>query len=580
MPSVNKSIFVFKLFGALMTWLKSVVKALIRLTVSVLSLGGRVEPKITSVLPFKLRYLIARDYLDRYSLNYSYEEAAKLGLSWLPVESLISAGIAKKNTTLTPEFLLSIDRLKVRPKWLAELYFYLGQFDRLLNLEGVKSIKGFASKFQKANDYHTVATEGLNLEVRDFESVTYQKNPEANEVLYLAHSSLPYSSAGYATRTHSLVSRITSIPINVFTRLGFPYDLKIFSEEPKTVKEVYDGVTYNKLLSTNGSYTESPLTPYLKNYISSVIGEIIKNPNISVIHGASNYINGLAANMAAKILGIKSVYEVRGMWHITRASKMKGYEDTFFYRMQEELELKAAREADSVITISEALRSYLVDHGVEYEKITVVPNGVDVEKFESMPVDYELKEKLGVPKNNKVIGYVGSIVSYEGLDILLNAFKKVEEQLGSVSLLIIGDGAQLKELKELAVTLEVNNVIFTGRVPFDEVPRYYSIIDICPFPRKKLPVTELVPPLKPFEAMALDKLVLLSNVGAMKEFVEEGVNGFCFRASDKDSLVAVLRVALSLQKTSHYKPRSWVVRNRSWKNLAEEIEKVYEKVVK
>ena len=110
----------------------------------------------------------------------------------------------------------------------------------------------------------------------------------------------------------------------------------------------------------------------------------------------------------------------------------------------------------------------------------------------------------------------------EDLDYLLEAARELKRRgEQGFSILIVGDGAMLPRLRELATELELDDVvIFTGRVPHSEVEDYYSVVDIAPFPRKSLPVTEMVSPLKPFEAMAMNKLIISSDVAALDEIMD------------------------------------------------------------
>src|SRR5699024_9078488 len=92
--------------------------------------------------------------------------------------------------------------------------------------------------------------------------------------------------------------------------------------------------------------------------------------------------------------------------------------------------------------------------------------------------------------------------------------------------LIVGDGAEYENLKTQVRLLGIDSFFrFVGRVPHNQVEKYYSIVDIMPFPRLSVPVCEMVSPLKPFEAMAMGKVVVASDVAAMAEIVSDGTTG-------------------------------------------------------
>ena len=82
----------------------------------------------------------------------------------------------------------------------------------------------------------------------------------------------------------------------------------------------------------------------------------------------------------------------------------------------------------------------------------------------------------------------------------------------------------------------VDSVIFTGRIPHDQVTHYYDLVDVFVYPRLSMRLTELVTPLKPLEAMAQRRLVVASDVGGHKELIENHKNGVLFKAGDKSAL--------------------------------------------
>jgi glycosyltransferase involved in cell wall biosynthesis len=151
-------------------------------------------------------------------------------------------------------------------------------------------------------------------------------------------------------------------------------------------------------------------------------------------------------------------------------------------------------------------------------------------------------------------------------------------------MLIIGDGAKLEELQATAAAQGLDDVVtFTGRIPHEEVERYYSIIDVTPFPRLPLPVCEMVSPLKPFEAMAMGKAVIASDVAALAEIVTPGRNGLLHVKGSAESLTEQVEHLLDdpeLRARLGVQARDWVVAERDWKQLASTVARTYEDVVR
>lgn len=405
--------------------------------------------------------------------------------------------------------------------------------------------------------------------------------PAVGRVLYLLHNSLPYDSGGYATRTHGLLSGLTrrGWDMSGVTRPGYPQDRSNHREKPFESVSRVDGIAYRRLRRDGLVLGGLPLPDYLAGYTDALI-ELMRKERPSLLHAAANYFNGVAANAAARALGIKSVYEVRGLWEVTRRSREPEWGSSESYQLSSRMELEAALGADLVICITQALKEEMVSRGVPADKIVIVPNGVDVHRFLPRPRNQELAERLGLA-GKKVIGYIGSVVDYEGLDLLMRAIAGLRERgVKSFGGLIVGDGAVLEEVKAVAAAVGVTDlVVFTGRVPHDQVEDYYSIVDVAPFPRKSLPVTEMVSPLKPFEAMAMNKIVVASNVAALAEIIVEGVNGYLFQKDSVEALTDTLERLLRPDFDNRLTPRDWVVANRDWNRLSGIVDELYRSLV-
>lgn len=401
--------------------------------------------------------------------------------------------------------------------------------------------------------------------------------------LYLLHNSLPFTSAGYATRSHGLLRSLTARgwEMRGVTRPGFPFDLSGSKVDgPIAPRETIEGVTYLRLSTSDEKPVKNPLIPYVADYVQR-LGAMAASEQPFVIHAASNHWNGLAAVEAGRRLGVPSVYEVRGLWEVTRASRDPEWATSDQFRYMSRMETDAARGASHVFAITAAIRDELVGRGVPTEKITLLPNGVDTSRFLPRERDEALAAELGVT-GKTVIGYVGSILDYEGIDHLVEAAAELAVLRDDFHVLIVGDGAALPEVRRRAEELGLQRVLtFTGRVPHEDVERYYSVIDVAPLPRLPLPVCEMVSPLKPFEAMAMGKVVVASDVAALAEIVDDGTTGLLFRKGDTASLAATLGRLLDhpgLIRTLGDQARDWVVRERDWARIGERISEVYEEL--
>ena len=292
---------------------------------------------------------------------------------------------------------------------------------------------------------------------------------------------------------------------------------------------------------------------------------------------------GFPALIAARRCGVPFIYEARGFWEITRASREPAFRRSQQFRGMARLEAVCAREADAAITLTTAMKDELIARGVEEAQITLVHNSVDAARFLPQARDEALAERLGIPAGVPVIGYIGSHVIYEGLDDLIAACARLRAKGIDFRLLLVGDGKETPDLIYRAEKAGLGEAfIAPGRVPHEEVESYYSLVDIAPFPRKPWEVCEVVSPLKPFEAMAMEKAVLVSNVRALAEIVEHEERGLQFAKGSVQSLADALeRLILdpALRARLGSEARRWVLENRTWDVAGARVADVYRKVL-
>jgi glycosyltransferase involved in cell wall biosynthesis len=228
---------------------------------------------------------------------------------------------------------------------------------------------------------------------------------------------------------------------------------------------------------------------------------------------------------------------VRGLWEFTAASRIDGWEKTERFSLDRMLESLVTNNSDSVATLTTAMADEIKNRGRENSEIYITPNAITPNDFEPVDKNLIVADKLKIDENEFVIGYAGSIVSYEGLDDLISAVKKLTDVGYKVKALIVGDGKFLTNLKELASSLNVSDyVLFTGRVRSEEVVDYLSVVDLVALPRKPFTVCELVSPLKPFEAMALKIPLIVSDVHALKEIARNETVALVHKAGCSEDL--------------------------------------------
>lgn len=473
-------------------------------------------------------------------------------------------------------FFLIKNFLKITPNqcyWVAQRLLNMGYLDFAYEIiKDTKNLKRYQIPIKKRMESMLYIDESI-LNVKTQLSVTI----ESIQPLFVAHNSFPFDRAGYAIRTHMLTTNLkkNGLTSSVATRAGYPWDLlkhRGLDGERKTV-EAIDGINYIRLPDNNKFFKKGDDLDYINAYASELIKVAKQNKN-TIIHASSNYLNGFAAFKAGKELNIPTVYEIRGLWHLTRLTLDKEYKKSSMFLYEQEMEKSVAKAVYKVVTISYALKKLIESWGIDANKIHVIPNAVDSKLFIPRVADLELVKKYNL-QNKIVIGFVGSLTGYEGLRELILAVKELVKSGLEIVLIIVGDGKERVKLEKLAKS---KNIIFTGRVPFSEVQKYYSVFHICPLPRNDYEVCRYVPPLKILEAMAMKKAVIVSDVDPLLEIVKDGVTGLVCKADDKESLKESIKSLYdneALRMTLANNAYDWVHKYRSWSRISKKYNDLY-----
>jgi len=347
-----------------------------------------------------------------------------------------------------------------------------------------------------------------------------------------------------------------------------------------------DGFHFYRTCSSNGLFSKLPVLNQFDVVISLVrrLDQIITVVKPDILHAHSPCLNGLAALKVARKYKLPVVYECRAFWEDAAVDHGTSQEGGARYRLGRLLETYVFNKANAVTTICEGLRADILNRGIAPQKVTVIPNAVNISRFSAArSQDRILIEKFGL-EGKSVLGFIGSFYAYEGLPLLLDAMPIILKALPEARLLLVGGGPQEQLLKQKAQKMGLSNtVFFTGRVPHEKVQSYYDLIDIFVYPRLHMRLTDLVTPLKPLEAMAQKRLVVASDVGGHKELIRDGENGCLFPAGDANALAQRVLALFSnrdgwprLQEAG----RQYVESERNWPVSVGRYKSVYESVIR
>jgi glycosyltransferase involved in cell wall biosynthesis/peptidoglycan/xylan/chitin deacetylase (PgdA/CDA1 family) len=278
---------------------------------------------------------------------------------------------------------------------------------------------------------------------------------------------------------------------------------------------------------------------------------------------------GLAGVIFAKRNNLPLILEVNEVVGVI------GRRKRIFMRVARFVEKMIFWEASYIVVISDFLKSYIEKIGIPSEKISVIPNAVDPERFNMQVSGEEVRKKINL--DNKIaIGFVGWFASWHKIDFLLHVFNELVKDRKDLQLLLIGDGPK-ENLKRIIREKEIGSyVTFTGSINHQQLPNYIAAMDICIVPHSN----EFRSPIKLFEYMAMGKPTIAPRFKPIEKIIIHNGNGILFEPGNKDSLKdAIIYLADDKKKREEIgnEARKTILKNYLWKNNAQMVVNIIEK---
>ena len=366
---------------------------------------------------------------------------------------------------------------------------------------------------------------------------------------------------GYTTRLHGIVSSLANLGHNV-TILA-----------PKRNREMKEFEKY----APNITVIRYPFYGFLSSFtLVKKIHNLLSTGKYEIVSGHSPVKCAIAAYLGNHFHDLPFVFVVHYPSHSMELPKK-----SIGYKIWNKIDNFILNRADKLVIISSGIKKDIIERGISNEKIIMLPNGVDTDMFLPRDKNTEIQKKYDL-EDKKVILFLGKFQPWEQLDKLVEVFDQVREKQDDVKLLLVGDGPEREKVeKEIEKYNLTNDVVITGFVPFDDVSKYYSVCDVFVMVRPDIPLTELNTPIKPIEAMAMGKVVISTDVGGMREMIEDGKTGFLLPDSIDsiaDKIIEVLNNP-SLQKEIGKTARRYVEREREWKVIINNLANEYEKLI-
>ncbi len=400
------------------------------------------------------------------------------------------------------------------------------------------------------------------------------------KILHILDHSIPLHS-GYTFRTKNIF-------LAQQKRGWFPIGLTTVKHEQAwsgqwVEQETIDGLRFYRSPLLQSSHSWLGTQSQLMKTLSQRLEEIIHIEKPDLLHAHSPVLNVLPTLWVAKKLKIPVIYEIRAFWEDAAVDHGTYAEGSWKYRMVRFLETFACHRATHIAVLCEGIRNDLIERGISSNKLTIIPNGINLEDFHDCQPDERLRETWNI-SGKRVIGFIGSFYRYEGLSLLVDAFANLVKQNDDLVLLLVGGGEVKPELESQVESLGIqSHVHMPGRVPHDQIPGVYGLVDLFVYPRIAMRLTELVTPLKPLEAMVVGKPLVASNIGGHRELIRDGETGVLFPPGDVDSLSNALHQLLNdkaRMRTLANQGHQWAKRERSWEQTTSSYMDIYKEALK
>ena len=269
------------------------------------------------------------------------------------------------------------------------------------------------------------------------------------------------------------------------------------------------------------------------SYFCSSLWTALWLPRPDVVVASSPHIFvGYAGVWYHRLKRIPFVMEVRDIWPesiIAVGAKIPKLGFMFL----EGIEKAMYRSCQKLIVLGAGYRARLIEKGVPAEKMAMIMNGTNLEKFYPQDKDVELIKKYGL-EGKFVVSYIGAVGMACGLSVLLDAAEKMKGK--PMMFVVVGDGAQRSTLEEQAKTRNLTNIIFTGKQPTADMPKWVTLSDACLVHLRKTELFTTVMPSKVFEAAGCKRPIIMGVDGYAKKLVMDAGAGLDMKPEDPDSL--------------------------------------------
>ena len=304
--------------------------------------------------------------------------------------------------------------------------------------------------------------------------------------------------------------------------------------------EMLDGIRVVRVktyITANEGFLKRTLDYVSFMLMATAMSVFERRPDV-VVATSPQFFCALAGWMTSVLKWRPFVFELRDLWpaSIMAVGAMR---KNSAIRLLEKLELFLYRRADAIVSVTESFRDDLVSRGVPREKIHVVINGVDLDRYEPRPRDPELAREFGL-EGKFVAGYMGTHGMAHALPKVLEAAERLLPR-DDIAFFFAGSGAERARVEQIVAERRLSNVRLIPRQPKERMPALWSLCDLSLIPLRDTPVFATVIPSKIFESMGMGVPVLMSlPEGEATRIVRETGAGVCVRPEDPAAMAEAI----------------------------------------
>jgi glycosyltransferase involved in cell wall biosynthesis len=396
------------------------------------------------------------------------------------------------------------------------------------------------------------------------------------KVLHIVLASYPRIS-GYTIRTETILDSIDSQQFEIDV-VG-----SIFSKDSNQLKNgnrfkrqdrTYFQLLTNSKLKILKLFQKIPIIRIISAYFSILYNTYLIVKNVSckdyaIIHGHSSHSNGLSALLVAIIFKKPFVYDIHALDIDSYKTNSLRYK--FKYYIEKWFEEIVINRSDAVITIDSHLKDHIVKNfKIAANKIYNAPNGIDSILYSKILDNNLLKDEHRIPTDKYLIGIDCSKRS-EGYNFILDNRVSILSKISNIHFVAFGSNK---------MNVEDESFTFLPKIEKEEMPKYYSMLDLFVLPRLKLKMNEIITPLKILELMSCEIPVLVSDVGGLLHCVNDNDTGYVFKNDDFNDFIEKLKYIIKDPRINQIKnnAREWVIRNKSWKETALQYQDCYRNI--